>query len=67
LLKVQINGEEKTFSSPLTIKELLQETKILSQAIAVAVNSEIVPRSEFEKVRVRNRDQVEIIHAVGGG
>jgi len=67
VITILLNGEEKVLPQPFTLQELLREVKISSQAIAVAINSEIVPRSEFEKIKVRNRDQVEIIHAVGGG
>ena len=67
MIHVQVNGQEKSFKHPLTVRELLRKTEISSQAIAVAINSEIVPHSEFEKIKVCNQDQVEIIHAVGGG
>lgn len=67
MLTIRLNGEERTLPSPQTIAEILQEFKIPSQSIAVAINSEIVPRSFFEKTRVKNRDEIEIIHPVGGG
>ncbi len=67
MIAIQLNGERRLFPKPVTVQQLLEETRISSQAIAVAVNSEIVPRSQFESVKVCDRDQVEIIHAVGGG
>jgi sulfur carrier protein len=67
MILIQLNGSEKILKKPLTIHELLKESKISHQAIAVAVNSEIVPRSDFEKIKIRNHDEIEIIHAVGGG
>lgn len=67
MISVRINGQLKTFEEPLTLDELLQALEVSSPAIAIAINSEIVPRSEFQRVKVRNRDQIEIIHAVGGG
>lgn len=67
MIAIQLNGQKRRLKNPLTLKELLEEVSIPLQAIAVAINSEIVPRSEFEKIRVRDRDHVEVIHAVGGG
>lgn len=67
MITIHINGEEKELEGPLTISELIEKIQVPVQAIAVAVNSEIVPRSEFSRIRVRNRDQIEIIRAVGGG
>ena len=38
-----------------------------SAQVAVARNSEIVPRSEFEAVRIEDGDRIEIVQAIGGG
>lgn len=67
MIVIYLNGEEKSFSSHLSIQQILAEVNISPKAIAVAVNSEIVPRSQFEKIKLRNHDRLEIIHAVGGG
>lgn len=67
MIAVHLNGKEQFLEGPLTLKELLEEAKIPGQSIAVAVNSEIIPRSRFEITRVQDKDQIEIIHAVGGG
>lgn len=67
MLNIRLNGEERTLPSPRTIIEILGEYKISSQAIAVAINSEIIPRSLFEKTQIKDRDEIEIIHPVGGG
>ena len=67
MIVLQINGQEQVFEGSVTIKELLEKISVPTQAIAVAINSEIVPRSNFEKIRLRDKDRVEVIHAVGGG
>lgn len=67
MISIQINGEQRELEDSLTIQELIQKIQLPTQAIAVAVNCEIVPRSQFEKVRVRDKDQIEVIRAVGGG
>lgn len=67
MISIQINGEQRELGESLTIEKLIEEIHLPSRAIAVAVNSEIVPRSEFSRIRVRDKDQVEIIRAVGGG
>jgi sulfur carrier protein len=35
--------------------------------VAVAINTQVVPRSRFAEVRIAPGDRVEVIHAVGGG
>lgn len=51
----------------LTVQGLIRKIQIHSPAIAVAVNSEIVPRSSFDAVLLKDNDRIEIIRPVGGG
>jgi thiamine biosynthesis protein ThiS len=64
---ILLNGEPRDFEDPLTIERLIRSAGLLSASVAVAVNSEVVPRSEFETFALKERDRVEIIRAVGGG
>lgn len=66
MIAIQLNGKERQLAGPVTLQDLLREIAS-PMTIAVAINSEVIPHSEFERVQVRDRDRVEIIHAVGGG
>ena len=66
-MKVFVNGREKNCSAPLTLYSLLIELEQANKRIAVEVNGEIVPRSDFENKLVVDGDEIEIINAVGGG
>lgn len=46
---------------------LIDQLELSGQRLAVEVNEELVPRSRFAQHRLAPGDQVEIIHAVGGG
>jgi thiamine biosynthesis protein ThiS len=67
VISIHLNGEARTFEGPITVEELIRRIEIPSPSVAVAVNSEIVPRSEFDRRRLQTDDRVEIIRAVGGG
>jgi sulfur carrier protein len=62
-----LNGESHSTPAPLTVLELLRNFELEKRRVAVAINSEVVPRSRFADVLVRDGDKVEVIHAVGGG
>ncbi len=64
-----VNGEEKEFERELTVMELLQamEVKFREVGLAVAINEEIVPKSEYQTRKVKEGDRVEIVQLVGGG
>src|SRR3989304_4825065 len=51
----------------LGVRALLEPLDISPAQGAVAVNGEVVPRSEWPRARVSDGDAVEIVRAVGGG
>jgi len=65
-MQVIINGEQKSLNGPLTVADILREMSIEGK-IAVEINREILPRSQFGQYQVCNGDIVEIVHAIGGG
>jgi thiamine biosynthesis protein ThiS len=67
-LQVQVNGERREFPRQnLVLSELIQELALAPQRIAVEVNKQIVRRDEWERTAVKDGDQIEIVHFVGGG
>jgi len=62
-----VNGEEKNISSSINLAELLLELEIVSPHCAVALNQEVVPSSKLKQTKIHDGDNVEIVHAVGGG
>jgi sulfur carrier protein len=66
-VKYVLNGESHSTPAPLTVLELLQSFELAKRRVAVAINAEVVPKSRFAEVWIRDGDRVEVIHAVGGG
>ena len=64
---LNINGQKKEIRSSTNLKELLCELGIISPHCAVALNQEVVPKSKLNQTKIRAGDNVEIVHAVGGG
>ena len=67
-MRIQINGEQREFpKSSLSLTELIDTLSLAPQRIAVEVNKTIVRRSDWEKTKLKDGDQIEIVHFVGGG
>jgi len=62
-----LNGEVQRADGPLTVGELLERFALRERRVAVALNTNVVPRSRFDQVKICEGDRVEVIHAVGGG
>jgi sulfur carrier protein len=67
VVEFELNGASERAEAGLSVKELLARFGLAGRRVAVAINTEVVPRSRYELVRIREGDRVEVIQAVGGG
>lgn len=66
-MKLHINGEEKNFDAPLTLSALVAAMGLKSDRVAVELNRDIVPRTQWLQTNLNDGDRLEIVHFVGGG
>ena len=66
-LQLRINGAERRFFRPLTVRELVGELGFEGKRVAIERNGEIVPRSRYGEVALVDGDRLEVVVAVGGG
>ena len=66
-MRVTVNGEERQLEAPLTVQALIAEIGLDPAKVAVERNLEIVPRSRYGEVAVKDGDRLEIVHFIGGG
>ena len=67
MITVTVNGKPRELEGPLSVAALLETLDIIPAQVAVAINGEVVPRSEWPRACVSDGDAVEIVRAVGGG
>lgn len=67
MITITLNGEDQNFENNTNIEALLLSLNLENKRLAVEINQEIVPRSEFATHTLKNADKVEIVQAIGGG
>lgn len=67
MIAVTVNGKSRELERALSVAGLLEKLDIKPKQVAVALNGEVVPRSEWPRTAVGDGDAVEIVRAVGGG
>ena len=67
MMRIVINGEARDVADGVTVEALVRGLSSESRGIAVAVDGEIVPRSEWASAAVAPGQSVEILNAVQGG
>lgn len=71
-MEVTVNGEKiKLRDSTATLADLLRQMGLDAdasrQGLAIAVNNKVIPAQEWERLTLKDNDQVLIVRAVQGG
>ena len=66
-MNIILNGQNKQIDPDTNIKKLLISLDLNNKRLAVEVNQEIIPRSDFDQFILSELDKVEIVQAIGGG
>ncbi len=66
-IKIKINGKIKTIIENSKLSELLKHLKIPLNKVAIELNEEIIDKKKINKLKLKNKDKIEIVHFIGGG
>lgn len=66
-MRILLNGEPFELPEQQTVAELLSRLDLAGRRVAVELNLDIVPRSQHGSTQLAEGDQVEVVHAIGGG
>ena len=67
LLNLRINGEDREVVDNLSLKELVKQLDLTPERIAIELNHKVVRRVDWPSTLLKENDQVEVVHFVGGG
>jgi sulfur carrier protein len=67
-MRVFVNGEQRSVPEGATVAALVAESAPAGErGVAVAVDAEVVPRSEWDETLLSEGQRVEILAAIQGG
>ena len=66
-IKIKVNGKTITIVDKLTLAKLIDNLKIPLKKVAIELNKEIVKKKRINKIKLNNKDVIEIVHFIGGG
>ncbi len=66
-ISLTVNGKPREIDREMELPEFLRALAIDQRLVAVAHNGEVVPRGQYDGVRLRAGDTLEIVRMVGGG
>ena len=65
-MKLTINGESRVVPAD-NLKALVEQLGMKADRVAIELNRQIVARDRWPQTLLKDGDQIEIVHFVGGG
>lgn len=67
MVDIELNGEPRQVQAGESLAGLVRQLGIGQQAVALAVNRQVVPRQQWNERLLVQQDRVDIVRAIGGG
>jgi thiamine biosynthesis protein ThiS len=67
LMRLVINGEDRSFGDDLTLAALVEQLGLKPDRVAVELNHNIIRRDDWAHTALHDGDRLEVVHFVGGG
>ena len=68
-MKVVLNGDERELAEGATVQAAVEALDLpaAGRGVAVAVDAEVVPRTQWEKHTLQDGARIEVLRAIQGG
>lgn len=67
-MRVEINGEERELGEGASVRDAAEAIGVEpGRGVAIALDGEVVPRSELGATLLQAGQRVEVVAAIGGG
>ena len=66
-IKIKLNGKVKSIIENYKLINLMNDFKIPLKKVAIELNLEIIDKKKLNKIKLKDKDKIEIVHFIGGG
>ena len=66
-IKIRLNGKVKIIDDNSKLSVLVNKLKIPLKKVAIELNQEIINKNNVNKIYLKKKDNIEIVHFIGGG
>ncbi len=66
-IKIKVNGKIFVLKSNSSVNDLIIKLKIPIKKVAIELNKNILDKKKLKKKFLKTKDNVEIVHFIGGG
>lgn len=67
-MKILLNNNTEEFTgNEMTVNELLRQKNFTFKMLVIRINGALVKKTEYETCRIREGDEVHVLHLISGG
>ncbi len=66
-IKIKINGKKLEMNQSSTVASVVKKLNIPLNKVAIELNREIINKKKIKSIKIRNKDNLEIVYFIGGG
>jgi len=66
-IKINLNGKTLFLAKGTSVYKVIKKTKLQPNKIAIELNKKIINKKNINKIFLKNKDKIEIVHFIGGG
>lgn len=67
MINIELNGQPHQTPANQSVQDLIEQLQLTHQALAVAVNREVLPRAQWSQRRLQANDSLDLVRPIGGG
>ena len=66
-IKITVNGKIRSIKEKTKLSHLINKLKIPIKKVAIELNEEIMDKKNLNRIILKKKDKLEIVHFIGGG
>ena len=66
-IKIKINGKKLEMNQSSTVASVVKKLNIPLNKVAIELNRKIIDKKKIKYIKIRNKDNIEIVYFIGGG
>ena len=66
-IKIKVNGKKLEINQSSTLASLVKKLNIPLNKVAIELNREIINKKKIKSIKIKNKDNLEIVYFIGGG
>ena len=66
-IEIRVNGKVKSVSDKYKMSDLVKNLNIPMKKVPNELNQEKIEKKKINKINLKKKDKIEIVHFIGGG